>query len=111
METRRKILYIDLDNTLVDFRKRLESLDPVVLAKYVGCEGEAPGIFALMPAMPGALEASQRAYPHAPQESESRRPSSRRSKQERGGQIRRRMAGIRLRCFRRLARRGVLSAH
>jgi len=53
----RKILYIDLDNTLVDFGKRMDALDPLVLAKYEGRMDEAPGIFALMPAMPGALDA------------------------------------------------------
>ena len=53
----RKTLYIDLDNTLVDFRKRMEALDPLVLAKYENRMDEAPGIFALMPAMPGALDA------------------------------------------------------
>ena len=55
--TKRKVLYIDLDNTLVDFRKRLQGLDPLVLAKYEGRMDEAPGIFALMPSMPNALAA------------------------------------------------------
>jgi 5'-nucleotidase len=57
MSAQRKTLYIDLDNTLVDFRKRMEALDPVVLARYENRMDEAPGIFALMPAMPGALDA------------------------------------------------------
>jgi 5'(3')-deoxyribonucleotidase len=57
MSTQKKILYIDLDNTLVDFRKRMDALDPLVLARYEGRMDEAPGIFALMPAMPGALDA------------------------------------------------------
>lgn len=53
----RRILYIDLDNTLVDFRTRMAGLDPLVLARYEGRMDEAPGIFALMPSMPGALDA------------------------------------------------------
>ncbi|WP_325096754.1 5' nucleotidase, NT5C type [Mycolicibacterium vinylchloridicum] len=54
---RRKILYIDLDNTMVDFGHRIEGLDPVVVEKYHGRMDEAPGIFALMRSMPGAIEA------------------------------------------------------
>ena len=57
MNPAQKILYIDLDNTLVDFSKRMDALDPLVLAKYEGRMDEAPGIFALMPAMSGALDA------------------------------------------------------
>lgn len=53
----RKILYIDLDNTMVDFGHRIEGLDPVVVDKYRGRMDEAPGIFALMRSMPGAIEA------------------------------------------------------
>lgn len=53
----KKILYIDMDNTLVDFKSKLAGIDPVALAQYEGNEDEIPGIFALMPAMPGAIEA------------------------------------------------------
>lgn len=52
-----KILYIDLDNTLVDFRSRLESLDEDLMKRYEGNLDEIPGIFALMKPMPGAIEA------------------------------------------------------
>ncbi|WP_084829988.1 5' nucleotidase, NT5C type [Demequina rhizosphaerae] len=60
--TDKKILYIDLDNTLVDFSARLEGIYPDVLAQYVDANGqpnydEIPGVFALMPPMPGAIEA------------------------------------------------------
>lgn len=53
----KKILYIDLDNTLVDFRSRLASIDEDLMKKYEGNLDEIPGIFALMRPMPGAVEA------------------------------------------------------
>ncbi len=53
----RKVLYIDMDNTLVDFGAGLEEVDRAVRDEYQGREDEIPGIFALMPPMPGAVEA------------------------------------------------------
>jgi len=52
-----KVLYIDMDNTLVDFTARLEGIDPSVREQYRGREDELPGLFALMPPMAGALKA------------------------------------------------------
>jgi 5'(3')-deoxyribonucleotidase len=52
----KKTLYIDMDNTLVDFRARLQAVDPSVRAQYREAD-EIPGLFALMPPMPGALDA------------------------------------------------------
>lgn len=52
-----QVLYIDMDNTLVDFRARLEGVDPALRERYRGREDELPGLFALMPPMPGAIEA------------------------------------------------------
>jgi 5'-nucleotidase len=52
-----KILYIDLDNTLVDFQSGIGNLDPEIVAKYEGRLDEAPGIFALMRPLPGAISA------------------------------------------------------
>jgi 5'(3')-deoxyribonucleotidase len=52
-----RILYIDMDNTLVDFGSRLEGIDPVLRERYRGREDELPGLFALMPPMRGAIEA------------------------------------------------------
>jgi 5'-nucleotidase len=46
-----------MDNTLVDFGARLEGIDQGLRARYLGREDELPGLFALMPPMPGALEA------------------------------------------------------
>ncbi len=55
--THKKVLYIDMDNTLVDFRAALDGIHPDVLAEYRDRADEIPGIFALMPPMPGAVEA------------------------------------------------------
>lgn len=53
----KKILYVDMDNTLVDFRGKLEVIDPSVLAQFKDEFDEIPGIFALMAPMPGAIDA------------------------------------------------------
>lgn len=53
----KKILYIDMDNTLVDFRARLDGIDPHLRQQYEGREDELPGLFALMPPVSGAIEA------------------------------------------------------
>ncbi len=42
---------------MVDFGHRIEGLDPLVVAKYQGHMDEAPGVFALMRSMPGAIGA------------------------------------------------------
>ncbi|WP_198410855.1 5' nucleotidase, NT5C type [Microbacterium halophytorum] len=52
-----KTLYIDMDNTLVDFSARLDGVDPAVRNRFRGREDELPGLFALMPPMPGAIDA------------------------------------------------------
>lgn len=56
----KKILYIDMDNTLVDFTARLEGLAPSIKNEYRGREDEIPGIFAIMPPKHGAVEAFTR---------------------------------------------------
>jgi len=53
----RKILYVDLDNTLVDFRSGIDGLDATLLGHYQDRLDEAPGIFALMRPLPGAIDA------------------------------------------------------
>jgi len=53
----KKILYIDLDNTLVDFQSGIDRLSAEDRATYDGHYDDAPGIFALMDPVPGALEA------------------------------------------------------
>ncbi len=51
---RKKILYIDMDNTLVDFSKKLEGIDPKILERYDGRYDEIPGLFAVMPPVAAA---------------------------------------------------------
>lgn len=51
-----KILYIDMDNVLVDFPAGIAQLDESTKITYEGNYDEVPGIFALMPPLPDALE-------------------------------------------------------
>jgi len=44
----KKILYIDLDNVLVDFPTGIEKLDPATKEKFEGKYDDVPGIFSLM---------------------------------------------------------------
>jgi len=53
----KKVLYIDMDNVLVDFPSAFEYLDEDTLKKYEGRLDEVPGIFALMKPVDGAVEA------------------------------------------------------
>ena len=53
----KKILYVDMDNVLVEFKSGINRLSPDVLVKYEGKLDEVPGIFSLMDPMPGAIEA------------------------------------------------------
>jgi len=53
----KKILYIDMDNVLVDFKSGLERIPPDVCEEFADHPDDIPGIFALMGPMPGAIEA------------------------------------------------------
>lgn len=53
----KKILYVDMDNVLVNFPSGIEQLDASVIQQYADELDEVPGIFALMTPMPGAIEA------------------------------------------------------
>ena len=60
-----KIVYVDMDNVLVDFQSGLDRVPEAVKAEYAD-DGtgkphydEIPGIFSLMDPMPGAIEAMQ----------------------------------------------------
>jgi 5'(3')-deoxyribonucleotidase len=53
----RKILYIDMDNVLVDFPSAFAQVPEDVLREYEGRLDEVPGIFALMAPVPQSLEA------------------------------------------------------
>jgi hypothetical protein len=48
----RKILYLDMDNVLVDFPSAIPRLSPEQCSAYEGRLDEVPGIFALMDPIP-----------------------------------------------------------
>lgn len=54
------ILYIDMDNVLVNFESAIDRLDDITKAEYQGRLDEVPGIFSLMEPMHGAVEAIAR---------------------------------------------------
>ena len=53
----KKILYVDLDNTIVDVQSGIDRLSAANLTRYDGHYDDAPGIFALMDPLPGAIDA------------------------------------------------------
>ena len=53
----KKILYIDMDNVLVDFPTGIAVLSDELKEAYKGNYDETPGIFSLMQPMKGAVEA------------------------------------------------------
>ena len=53
----RKLLYVDMDNVLVDFPSGIARLDERTLREFEGRLDEVPGIFAHMEPLPGAVEA------------------------------------------------------
>jgi len=55
-----KVLYVDMDNVLVDFPSGVARLDERTRREYEGRLDEVPGIFARMDPMPGALEGFRR---------------------------------------------------
>lgn len=60
----KRIVYIDMDNVLVDFKTGIERLDESIVQEYEGKLDEVPGIFSLMDPMPGALDAVQQLSEH-----------------------------------------------
>ena len=53
----KEVLYIDMDNVIVDFPSGIKQLDAATLKEYEGNYDEVPGIFATMEPMPGAIAA------------------------------------------------------
>lgn len=53
----KKIVYIDMDNVLVDFPSGIAKLDEQTRLEYEGRYDDVKGIFGLMEPMPGAIEA------------------------------------------------------
>ena len=51
-----KILYVDMDNVLVDFPTAFPQIPPETLLAYEGRLDEVPGIFSLMNPVAGAVE-------------------------------------------------------
>lgn len=60
----KKILYVDMDNVLVDFPSGIAKLSPVTVAEFEGRLDEAPGIFSLMDPMPNAIESFETLAQH-----------------------------------------------
>ena len=52
----KKILYVDMDNVLVDFPSSFPRVSPELLTKHGDDKDEIPGIFSLMDPIPGAIE-------------------------------------------------------
>ena len=55
-----KRLYVDMDGVLVDFNSGVNRLNNMTRAAYADAPKNAPGVFALMDPMPGAIEAINR---------------------------------------------------
>ena len=53
---KKKILYIDMDNVLVDFKSGIDQLDEETKKRYDGTLDEVPGIFKLMRPLKDAVE-------------------------------------------------------
>ena len=53
---KKKILYIDMDNVLVDFQSGIDQLNLTTKIKYIGRYDEVPGIFAKMLPLKDAIE-------------------------------------------------------
>tara|TARA_B100001093_G_C26032608_1_gene678654 strand:+ start:59 stop:505 length:447 start_codon:yes stop_codon:yes gene_type:complete len=53
----KKIIYIDMDNVLVDFKTGIAKLSKDVQVEYEGHLDDVPGIFSLMEPMEGAIDA------------------------------------------------------
>ena len=56
----KKILYIDLDNVLVDFKSGIDQLDPSTLKKFEGRLDEVPDIFSKMIQVKDAIESYEK---------------------------------------------------
>jgi 5'-nucleotidase len=56
MELLMQILYVDMDNVLVDFSSGIANIPDSVKTEYEGKLDEVPGIFGLMEPMPSAIE-------------------------------------------------------
>ena len=55
-----KILYVDMDNVLVNFQSGIEKLSNDDFNKYKGKYDQAPNIFSMMDPLEGAIEAYEK---------------------------------------------------
>ena len=53
----KKIVYVDMDNVLVDFPSGISRISKEAASEYAGRLDEVPGIFSLMDPMPEAIDA------------------------------------------------------
>lgn len=60
MKNINKILYIDMDNVLVNFPSAFPFIDKEILDKYVDNKDDIPGIFSFMEPLDGAIDAYQK---------------------------------------------------
>ena len=60
----KKIVYIDMDNVLVDFKSGIDRLSDEIKKEYENRLDDVPGIFSLMNPMPGAVEAVNKLAAH-----------------------------------------------
>ena len=56
----KKILYVDMDNVLVNFQSGIDRLSEEVRFEFEGRFDEVPGIFGLMDPIDGAIEAYEK---------------------------------------------------
>ena len=61
---KKKIVYVDMDNVLVDFPSGIAKLSQDLRLKYKDDPDEVPGIFSLMEPMPNAIESFNRLSQH-----------------------------------------------
>ena len=60
----KKILYVDMDNVLVDFKTGIERISEEDKKLYQGRYDDVPGIFSLMEPMEGAIESYNKLSSH-----------------------------------------------
>jgi len=61
---KKKRVFVDMDNVLVDFESGLAQVSEEIKKEYVGRLDEIPGLFGLMKPMPGAIDAMHKLQKH-----------------------------------------------
>ena len=61
---KKKRVFVDMDNVLVDFESGLAQVSEEIKQEYVGRLDEIPGLFGLMKPMPGAIDAMHELQKH-----------------------------------------------